>query len=66
VPPADIDLTISMDTVYYDVSGVTTEEIFDSIRANGPDYDVGIESKFASGLTHAEPSYQLEFLDKAT
>jgi len=59
---ADIRLSISLDTVYYAVGGETTEEIFNSVSANGPD----IEGELVSGLTEAESSYNCEFLDHIT
>ena len=63
---ATVSLTTSVDTVYYQVRGETTEEIFDSIEANGPDYETVIEGMFTAGLTHAESSYQSEFFDRGT
>ncbi len=59
---ADIRLTISRDTVYYAVSGETTKEIFNSVEANGPDYEAVTKGRFASGLTNIEQSYKSEFV----
>lgn len=63
---ADIRLTISLDTVYYMVSGETTEEIFNSVEANGPDIGALTKGRIASGLTKVESSYKTEFSDYGT
>ena len=60
---ATVRLTTSRDTVYYLVTGATTQEIFDSLEANGPDTGQELGERFTSGLAEAESSYQIELLD---
>ena len=59
----DIRLTTSLDTVYYIVSGETTEEIFDSVKANGPDAEAQVEGRITAGLAESDRSYNFEYLD---
>ncbi len=37
--------------------------MFDSVEANGPDYEIVPKGRFTAGLTEAESSYEYEFLD---
>ena len=57
-----VRLTTSLETVYYNVEGRTTKEIFNSVEANGPELEGLTEGKFASGLTEDESSFKWEFL----
>ena len=52
-----------MSTVYYSVTGTTTEEIFDSVESNGPDVAEETEGHFTSGLAESDSSYKIELLD---
>ena len=61
--PPGIRLTYSLDTVYYPVTGTTTQEIFDSVKANGPDSELELQGRFTSGLTESDSSYRSEFVD---
>jgi len=68
-----IEVAHTTETIYYPVNGVTTEEIFASLEANGPDIgDKGVDM-FTLGLAVFEPlfSYTLKdnsicLLDSAT
>ena len=62
--PPSVRLILSLDTVYYPVTGTTTQDIFDSVERNGPEVDEVSQGHFASGLTESESSYQIEFLDR--
>ena len=57
-----VRLTQSLDTLYYSVTGTTTRDIFDSIKANGPDRESETTGRFTSGLTESSASYQSEFI----
>ena len=61
-PPA-ISFTHTLNTVYYTVSGRTTDEIFGSVESNGPDFQGVSQGQFTSGLTQSAPSYESTFLD---
>lgn len=55
VPPADIQVLTSLETVYYEVFGLTTDEIFDDIELYGPQDDQGQQG---SGLASIVWSYK--------
>jgi len=57
-----VRLIQSLETVYYRVQGLTTEEIFHSVEAQGPELEGLGEGKFASGLTEDQSSFKWEFL----
>ena len=59
-----VRLTQSLDTLYYSVTGTTTRDIFDSIKANGPDRESETPGRFTSGLTESSASYQSQFIDR--
>ena len=58
-----VQLTQSLDTVYYPVTGTTTRDIFDSVKANGPDLGTELPGHFTSGLAESSASYRSEFID---
>ena len=60
----DVRLVQSLDTVYYPVTGTTTQDIFDSVKANGPDSETEIAGRFTSGLAQSSPSYRYNFIDR--
>lgn len=55
-----VNISTSFDTVYYNVNGQTAEEIFSSVRANGPEVEVS-DGHFAAGLTENAVSFQYAF-----
>ncbi|PZC46636.1 MAG: putative secreted Zn-dependent protease [Chloroflexi bacterium] len=57
-----VNISTSFETVYYTVNGQTTEEIFDSVRTNGPEAEVA-DGHFAAGLTENAVSFQYAFQD---
>ena len=59
-----INVAYSSDTVYYTVSGRTTQEILDSVEANGPELADVPEGRYTQGLTEADRSYEIEFLER--
>ena len=61
-----VRLTSSLDTVYYVVSGESTKEIFDSMKANALESKTTAKGSFAMGLTEALSSYEYEFLDRGS
>ncbi len=62
--PRGVRLIRSLATVYYQVSGTTTQDIFDSVKANGPVFGEETQGHFTSGLTESNSSYRVEFLDR--
>jgi predicted secreted Zn-dependent protease len=58
----EVRLNTSLDTVYYSVRGLTTEEIFNSVEVDGPELEGLGDGKFASGLTEDISSFKWEFL----
>ena len=59
----EVHLNTSLDTVYYSVRGLTTEEIFNSVEVDGPELEGLGDGKFASGLTVDKSSFKWEFLE---
>ena len=60
----DVSLVQSLDTDYYLVTGTTTRDIFDSVKANGPDAGTLAKGHFTSGLTESAASYSYGFIDQ--
>ena len=46
------------------VTGTTTRDIFDSVKANGPDAGTLAKGHFTSGLTESAASYSYGFIDQ--
>jgi predicted secreted Zn-dependent protease len=59
----EVTLNTNLETVYYRVQGLTTREIFESVKAVGPELDDLEDGKFASGLTGDQSSFKWEFLE---
>ena len=59
----EVRFTTSVETVYYNVQGRTTQEIFNSVEEDGPEFEGLGDGKFASGLTEDQSSFKWEFLE---
>jgi len=60
----DISLIKSLDTVYYQVTGQTTQDIFASMEMSGPKVDDLADDRFAAGLTELQSTYSYEFAER--
>lgn len=58
-----ITIHLTTSTVHYKVTGKTTREIFDSLKANGPDNQDVKPGWFTAGLTEREGSFEYNFLN---
>ena len=54
-PSPVIEFTHVIKTIFYPVNGITTEEIFASVEANGPESIHQGGDKFTTGLAESEP-----------